>query len=70
MSTETGAKPTPKTGQTPEQVENLRRIAEAQGTLHTSNLEHLWGAGKELWADDTEFEAFLASIHAIRKQKD
>jgi hypothetical protein len=60
----------PVTKQTPEQADNLRRIAEEQGTLHTSNFEHLWGAGKELWADDAEFEAFLASIRAIREQKD
>lgn len=66
--TDTTARPT--TGQTPEQADNLRRIAEEQGTLHTSNIEHLWGAGKELWADDAAFEAFLASIRAIREQKD
>ncbi|HEV3383923.1 MAG TPA: hypothetical protein VG097_03865 [Gemmata sp.] len=68
MSTETGAKPTPKAGQTAEQADNLRRIATDQGTLHTSNVKHLWGAGKELWADDDEFDAFLASIRAIREQ--
>jgi hypothetical protein len=70
MSTGTEITPTPETGQTPEQAEKLRRIAAEQGTLHTSNIEHLWGAGKELWADDAEFEAFLASIRAIREQKD
>jgi hypothetical protein len=70
MSTEIGAKPHASTGQTPQQAENLRRIAEAQGTLHTSNVEHLWGSGKELWVDDNEFEAFLATIRTIREQKD
>jgi hypothetical protein len=70
MSTETETNPTPSAGQTPEQAEKLRRIAAVQGTLHTSNIEHLWGSGKELWADDVEFEAFLASIRAIREQKD
>jgi hypothetical protein len=70
MNSDTDTTPKPATGQTPEQAEKLRRIAEEQGTLHTSNLEHLLGAGKDLWADDAEFEAFLASIRAIREQKD
>ncbi|MFO0822891.1 MAG: hypothetical protein U0792_07195 [Gemmataceae bacterium] len=48
----------------------LRAIAEKQGTLHTSNIEHLWGAGKDLWASDEEFESFIASNRAIRPQKD
>jgi hypothetical protein len=62
--------PRPVTKQTPEQAEKLRRIAEEQGTLHTSNFEHLLGAGKDLWANDAEFEAFLALIRASREQKD
>jgi hypothetical protein len=62
--------PTPETGQSPEKVEKLRRIGGGLGTVHTSTIEHLWGAGKELWSDDAEFEAFLTSIHTIRVQKD
>jgi hypothetical protein len=59
----------PVSKQTPAQADNIRRIAAEQGTLHTSNLEHLWGAAKDLWADDAEFEAYLDSIRTIREQK-
>ena len=32
------------------------------------DFEALLGAGNDLWADDTEFEAFLAALHRWRKQ--
>jgi hypothetical protein len=31
--------------------------------------DHLLGAGKELWADDEEFERFLASVEATRAEE-
>ena len=69
MNSENDPSPKPASIQTPEQAERLRRVLEAQGPLHTSTLEHLWGSGKDLWETDEEFEAFLAFIRELRGRK-
>jgi hypothetical protein len=70
MNTDAKPVPTPLPTQTPEQAARLRALAEKQGVTGTANVEHLWGAGKDLWASDEEFEAFLAAIREVRAQKD
>jgi hypothetical protein len=66
MNTDTKHEPAPLPAQTPEQAARLLAIAERQGTLHTSNLEHLLGVGKELWDSDEEFAQFLQFIRESR----
>ncbi len=63
------SKTPPSTGQTPEQFERLRRIAEQQGTLGTSRLENLEGAGQHLWESEEVFEQFLKLVREIRETK-
>ena len=70
MIADHGSIPMHLPSQTPEQAARLRAIVERKGTLGNSSVEQLWGAGKDLWADDAEFEAFLESIREIRSQKD
>lgn len=62
-------KTTASMGQTPEQYERLRRIAEQQGKLGTSRLENLEGAGQNLWESEEEFEQFLKLVREIREAK-
>jgi hypothetical protein len=52
-------------GDVPEQ---LRQKARAQGVEQTATYEHLLGAGRHLWADDAEFDRFLAAVEAIRAE--
>lgn len=69
MNTDTTHTPTPATGQTPEQAERLRAIAEKQGTLGTSRVENLLGAGAGLWETDAQFEQFLEHLREIRHDR-
>jgi hypothetical protein len=41
-----------------------------QGVADTATLEHLYGAGKDLWETDAEFEQFLETIRATRAQRE
>lgn len=59
---------TPPTRTGEPSAELLRKIQE-QGVAETATFERLLGAGKDLWADDAEFERFLASIKATRAEK-
>ena len=59
--------PTPPAADIPEPLR--AKIAE-QGVAETATYEHLLGAGKDLWADDAEFERFLETIRAIRDRRD
>ena len=49
-------------------ADRLRRLAERQGTLHTSTYERLLGACEHLWRTDEEFEAFLKVIETDRRE--
>jgi hypothetical protein len=59
----------PATGQTPEQAEKFRAIAERQGTLGKSTYENLFGSRAGQWETDEEFDQFLEHIRAIRNAK-
>jgi hypothetical protein len=50
--------------------EKLARLAREQGVADTATFEHLYGIGRQLWADDNEFEAFLERVQSIRREKD
>lgn len=50
--------------------ESLRAEIVAQGVAETATFEHLLGAGKDLWADDFEFERFLSTVQAVRAEQD
>ena len=53
----------------PDAEAKLRAIAEAQGVvLDGKAYEKLLGAGKCLWDSDEDFERFLESIRAIRRE--
>ena len=53
----------------PDAEAKLRAIAEAQGVvLDGKAWEHLLGAGKGLWDSDEDFERFLESIRALRRE--
>lgn len=53
----------------PDAEAKLRAIAEAQGVvLDGKAWEHLLGAGKALWDSDEDFERFLESIRALRRE--
>lgn len=41
---------------------SLEQLAADQGVAPIDSLDAVWGKGAELWADDEEFKAFLASI--------
>ena len=45
------------------------KIAE-QGVADTATFEHLLGLGKDLWADDAEFEQFLETVRATRSERE
>jgi hypothetical protein len=69
MNPETPVAPVPALRQTPEQLEKLRQIAQAQGKQGKSTFENLLGSGAELWETDEEFESFLEQVEAIRHAK-
>lgn len=53
----------------PDAEAKLRAISEAQGVvLDGKAWEHLLGAGKGLWDSDEDFERFLESIRALRRE--
>jgi hypothetical protein len=57
-----------------EQVEDaaakLRRLIAEQGVANTATAEQLLGAGRELFADDKEFEQFLAIVKSTRAERE
>jgi hypothetical protein len=55
--------PTPSAADIAEPLQ--AKIAE-QGVADTATYEHLLGAGKDLWADDAEFERFLTDLRRPR----
>jgi hypothetical protein len=59
--------PTPPAADIPD---TLREKIAEQGVAETATYEHLLGTGKDLWADDAEFERFLETIRAIRDRRD
>lgn len=48
--------------------EKLRALIIKQGVAETANLEHIYGAGEDLWESDEEFEQFLKFIEQSRKE--
>lgn len=51
----------------PDAAERLRKMAEEQGTTHTSNYEATLGTGEHLWTDE-EFEDFLVWLRESRRR--
>lgn len=47
-------------------TDTLRAKIAGQGVAATAMFEHVFGAGRDLWADDAEFEQFLATVRALR----
>jgi len=48
--------------------EKLRALIIEQGVAETANLEHIYGAGEDLWESDEGFEQFLKYIEQSRKE--
>ena len=48
---------------------SLQQLAADQGVAPINHLEDAWGKGAELWADDEDFEAFLAATGGITSEK-
>jgi hypothetical protein len=46
----------------------LAEIMAEQGITGPQDLDALIGAGEDLWADDAEFEQFLAYVHQSRRE--
>ena len=51
-------------------AKNLEDQVAALGKTETSNFDNLIGSCEDLWADESEFDEFLANIRAIRQGKD
>ena len=45
----------------------IEQLAAEQGISIPQDINQLLGAGKELWADDAEFEAFLEHLRESRR---
>ena len=60
--------PTPPTVETP--AEKVRRLIAEQGVTETATVERLFGSGRELFADEAEFEQFLATVNHTRTEKE
>jgi hypothetical protein len=45
--------------------QSLEQLAAEQGVTPINRLEDVWGKGAELWADDQDFEAFLAATKGV-----
>jgi hypothetical protein len=48
---------------------SLEQLAADQGVAPIGGLEEVWGKGAELWADDEDFEAFLAATEGMTLEK-
>ncbi len=48
---------------------SLEQMIAEQGVAETATFQHLFGSGQNLWSDDTEFDAFLHHLDAIRHEK-
>jgi hypothetical protein len=48
--------------------EKLRAKIIEQGVAETANLEHIYGAGEDLWESEEEFEQFLNYIAQSRRE--
>jgi hypothetical protein len=48
----------------------LAELKSEQGIQRPQDFNALLGAGADLWADAADFEAFLATLRAIRREKD
>jgi hypothetical protein len=71
MATETKQTSKPGIRPLPPQL-NLEEYLKSKpgGPKKTSNMEHLLGAGEDLWADDAELDAFLKMIDEAGKPGD
>lgn len=59
---------TPQEGGAFWQTRTLAELAAMQGVSLTQDYSALVGAAKELWADDAEFDAFLADLRVSRRE--
>jgi hypothetical protein len=48
----------------------LDALIEEQGVAKSATFENLLGKGRELWANDEEFDSFLERLDAVRNEKD
>ncbi len=61
---------TPPSGAVPHPERHTRSLAELaaqQGVTGPQDLDAIFGAGADLWPDDADFEAFLASLRESRR---
>jgi hypothetical protein len=50
------------------QSKTLAELAAEQGVAPLTDFDALFGKGKELWADDAEFDAFLVGLRESRRE--
>jgi hypothetical protein len=50
------------------QAKTLAELAAEQGIAPMTDFDVRLGQGSDLWADDAEFDAFLARLHEIRRE--
>jgi hypothetical protein len=49
------------------QSKTLAELASEQGVAPLTDFDALFGKGKEFWADDAEFDAFLVGLRESRR---
>jgi hypothetical protein len=49
-------------------TKSIEELAAEQGVSLQGQLERIWGAGADLWANDKEFEEFVQGIYDRRKE--
>ena len=69
MKSKTSKSGPPSSQDALEQLEKLEEIVAKKGVAQTATLEHLFGAGAELWDDDGDFQSFLETVKAGRHEK-
>jgi hypothetical protein len=67
MGLRTKAPITPSTRGEERGTRSLAELAAAQGITGPQDFDALFGAGTDLWDDDKDFEAFLASLRESRR---
>ena len=53
--------------QTP-RLKSIEELAAEQGVTPIKRLEDVLGKGKDLWANDDEFDSFLSGIYERRRE--
>ena len=53
----------------PRPSRSIEDLIDEQGVRETATFENLFGIGRDLWADDAEFEEFLRFLQTSRGEK-